>query len=176
MVSWQKNEYPGIAKLVSRLVWERVTPPSSRKMLCPQFLDTPAIQALPPQAEMVKKTAWPHVWPHLAQNSITKNPGLAQLVARLLWEQDVGSSSLPSRTTAPEIEWFQGLFSLPTTHIPFQQWFLVLVFFPTKFYNVVVLRPMPFLQYKVVILFLTLILSSSPLCRISKAAYKEYIL
>ena len=24
-------EYPGIAKLVSRLVWERVAPPSSRK-------------------------------------------------------------------------------------------------------------------------------------------------
>ena len=45
-----------------------------------------------------QKIAWPHVWPHLAQNSITKNPGLAQLVARLLWEQDVGSSSLPSRT------------------------------------------------------------------------------
>ena len=68
-------------------------------MLCPQSLDTPAIQALPPQVEVVKKTAWPHVWPHLAQNSITKNPGLAQLVARLLWEQDVGSSSLPSRTS-----------------------------------------------------------------------------
>ena len=28
-----------------------------------------------------------------------------------VWEQDVGSSSLPSRTTAPEIERFQGLFS-----------------------------------------------------------------
>ena len=40
-----------------------------------------------------------------------KNPGLAQLVARLLWEQDVGSSSLPSRTTSPEIERFQGMFS-----------------------------------------------------------------
>jgi len=50
-------EYPGIAKLVSRLVWERVAPPSSWKMLCPQSLDTPAIQALPPQAKMVKKTA-----------------------------------------------------------------------------------------------------------------------
>ena len=25
-------EYPGIAKLVSRLVWERVAPPSSRKI------------------------------------------------------------------------------------------------------------------------------------------------
>ena len=49
--------HPGIAKLVSRLVWERGAPPSSRKTLCPQSLDTPAIQALPPQAEMVKKTA-----------------------------------------------------------------------------------------------------------------------
>ena len=53
----EKSKYPGIAKLVSRLVWERVAPPSSRKTLCPQSLDTPAIQALPPQAEMVKKTA-----------------------------------------------------------------------------------------------------------------------
>ena len=50
-------EYPGIAKLVSRLVWERVAPPSSWKMLCPKFLDTPAIQALPPQADVVKKFA-----------------------------------------------------------------------------------------------------------------------
>ena len=102
-------EYPGVVQLIERVVWERVAPPSSRKIPWPQSLDTPAIQAFPPQVEVVKKTAWPHVWPHLAQNSITKNPGLAQLVARLLWEQDVGSSSLPSRTTAPEIEWFQGL-------------------------------------------------------------------
>ena len=50
-------EYPGVAKLVSRLVWERVAPPSSWKIPCPQSLDTPAIQALPPQAEMGKKTA-----------------------------------------------------------------------------------------------------------------------
>jgi hypothetical protein len=49
-------EYPGIAKLVSRLVWERVAPPSSWNIPCPQSLDTPAIQALPPQAEVVKKT------------------------------------------------------------------------------------------------------------------------
>ena len=28
----------------------------------------------------------------------TKYPGVAQLVARLLWEQDAGSSSLPTRT------------------------------------------------------------------------------
>ena len=50
-------EYPGVAQLVGRHIWERVAPPSSWKMLCPQFLDTPEIQALPPQAEMVKKAA-----------------------------------------------------------------------------------------------------------------------
>ena len=49
--------YSGIAKLVSRLAWERVASPSSRKIPCPQSLDTPAIQALPPQVEVVKKTA-----------------------------------------------------------------------------------------------------------------------
>ena len=40
------------------------------------------------------------------------HPGIAKLVSRLVWEQDVGSSSLPSRTTAPEIVRFQGLFFL----------------------------------------------------------------
>ena len=50
-------EYPGIAKLVSRLVWEQDAPLSSQKIPCPQSLDTPAIQALPPQVEMVKKPA-----------------------------------------------------------------------------------------------------------------------
>lgn len=49
--------YPGIAKLVLRVVWERVAPPSSRKIPCPQSLDTPTIQALPPQVEVVKKIA-----------------------------------------------------------------------------------------------------------------------
>ena len=50
-------EYPGIAQLVARLIWERVAPPSSREIPCPRSLDTPAIQALPPRAEVVKKTA-----------------------------------------------------------------------------------------------------------------------
>ena len=49
--------YPGIAKLVSRLIWEQDAPLSSQKIPCPQSLDTPAIQALPPQVEVVKKTA-----------------------------------------------------------------------------------------------------------------------
>ena len=29
------------------------------------------------------------------------HPGIAKLVSRLVWEQDVGSSSLPSRTKTP---------------------------------------------------------------------------
>ena len=50
-------EYPGIAQLVARLIWERVAPPSSRKTLSSQSIDTPAIQAFSPQAKVVKKTA-----------------------------------------------------------------------------------------------------------------------
>ena len=48
-------EYPGVAQLVGRDIWERVAPPSSRKIPCPQSLDTPTIQALSPQVEVVKK-------------------------------------------------------------------------------------------------------------------------
>ena len=35
-------------------------------------------------------------------NIIVVYRGVAQLVARLLWEQDAGSSSLPTRTKKPE--------------------------------------------------------------------------
>jgi len=49
-------EYPGVAQLVGRDIWERGAPPSSWKIPCPQSLDTPAIQALPPQVEVVKKS------------------------------------------------------------------------------------------------------------------------
>ena len=41
-------EYPGVAQLVARDIWERVAPPSSRKIPCPQSLDTPEIQAISP--------------------------------------------------------------------------------------------------------------------------------
>ena len=44
----------------------------------------------------------PVFWEHRRNSRKTKYPGLAQLVARLLWEQDVGSSSLPSRTKKRE--------------------------------------------------------------------------
>ena len=49
-------EYPGVAQLVGRDIWEQDAPPSSRKIPCSQSLDTPTMQALPPQVEVVKKT------------------------------------------------------------------------------------------------------------------------
>ena len=49
-------EYPGVAHLVGRAIWERAAPPSSRKIPGPQSLDMPTIQAFPPQVEVVKKT------------------------------------------------------------------------------------------------------------------------
>ncbi len=37
------------------------------------------------------------------RGSFGSYPGVAQLVARLLWEQDAGSSSLPTRTTGKSV-------------------------------------------------------------------------
>ena len=51
----EKN--PDALNTAARPLWEQDAPLSSQKIPCPQSLDTPAIQALPPQAEMVKKTA-----------------------------------------------------------------------------------------------------------------------
>ena len=51
-------------------------------------------------------------------------PGVAQLVARLLWEQDAGSSSLPTRTIVENcrfmstVLFFVGFFETPI--IPFR--------------------------------------------------------
>ena len=56
LTCYNNTLYPGIAKLVSRLVWERGAPPSSRKTPSSQSLEVPAIQALPPQGEVVKKS------------------------------------------------------------------------------------------------------------------------
>ena len=49
-------EYPGVAQLVAHVIWEQEALLSSWKILFPQFIDTSAIQAFPPQAEVVKKT------------------------------------------------------------------------------------------------------------------------
>ncbi len=43
------------------------------------------------------------LWEHVRTAAKTEYRGVAQLVARLLWEQDAGSSSLPTPTKKPPI-------------------------------------------------------------------------
>ena len=42
---------------------------------------------------------------HFAKNSLISYPGVAQLVGRLIWVQDAGSSNLPTRTS--KYGWFR---------------------------------------------------------------------
>ena len=80
----------------------------------PQSLATPAFAGFPPVAESGIKAALTTGMTTDRKNFIfsarrgimaeIEYPGIAKLVSRLVWEQDVGSSSLPSRTTAPEIK------------------------------------------------------------------------
>ena len=42
--------------------------------------------------------AFDHLFDHFAKNSLISYPGVAQLVGRLIWVQDAGSSNLPTRT------------------------------------------------------------------------------
>lgn len=42
--------------------------------------------------------AFDHMFDHFAKNSLISYPGVAQLVGRLIWVQDAGSSNLPTRT------------------------------------------------------------------------------
>lgn len=39
-----------------------------------------------------------HMFDHFAKNSLISYPGVAQLVGRLVWDQDAASSSLATRT------------------------------------------------------------------------------
>ena len=43
-----------------------------------------------------------HIFDHNEHFLITKYPGVAQLVGRLVWDQDAASSSLATRTKSPE--------------------------------------------------------------------------
>ena len=73
----------------------------------PQSLVTPAFTGFPSVAESGTKAALTtgmttdrKIFDFLPRRGIMTEieyPGIAQLVARLIWEQDVGSSSLPSR-------------------------------------------------------------------------------
>ena len=104
-----KIEYPGIAKLVARVVWEcrgGIRDRVRRNAAKP--CDT-CVCRIFPDCRKRHKSGFDHMNDHrqkklwfspLAVVSWQKSeyPGIAKLVSRLVWEQDVGSSSLLSRT------------------------------------------------------------------------------
>ena len=95
MVSCRKTEYPGLAQLVARVVWEREAGVRATLPKNPGKLWDAKADGVLPLAGNWSKTGVDPIFDHSWK---IPYPGVAQLVARLLWEQDAGSSSLPTRT------------------------------------------------------------------------------
>ena len=86
---------PGVAQLVARLLWEREARVRAEVLRKPgKPWDIWADSTFPVTGNW-SKIGVDHMFDH---NWKISYPGVAQLVARLLWEQDAGSSSLPTRT------------------------------------------------------------------------------
>ena len=89
-----------MAQLVGRLVWElehkigSTVPNVAYSLLSSQF---PLITSV----ESWAKLLWnflDHIFDHNKQFLLIQYPGVAQLVGRLVWDQDAASSSLATRT------------------------------------------------------------------------------
>ena len=87
--------FRGVAQLVARLLWVREAQVRATVLGKPgKPWDTWADSTFPTAGNW-SKIGVDHMFDH---NWKISYPGVAQLVARLLWEQDAGSSSLPTRT------------------------------------------------------------------------------
>ena len=95
MVSCRKTEYPGVAQLVAHVIWEREAQVRAVALGKPGKTWESWADSTFPLAGNWSKIGVDHMFDH---NWKISYPGVAQLVARLLWEQDAGSSSLPTRT------------------------------------------------------------------------------
>ena len=85
----------GVAQLVARLLWEREARVRATALGKPGKPWDSWADSTFPVAGNWSKIGVDHMFDH---NWKISYPGVAQLVARLLWEQDAGSSSLPTRT------------------------------------------------------------------------------
>ena len=95
MVSCRKTEYPGVAQLVAHVIWEREAGVRATLSQNPGKLWDAQADGVLPLAGNWSKTGVDPIFDHSWK---IPYQGVAQLVARLLWEQDAGSSSLPTRT------------------------------------------------------------------------------
>ena len=94
-----KVKYRCVAQLVARLLWEREAQVRAVALGKPGKPWESWADSTFPLAGNWSKIGVDHMFDH---NWKISYPGVAQLVARLLWEQDAGSSSLPTRTTSEQ--------------------------------------------------------------------------
>ena len=111
VVSWQKNEYPGIAKLVSRLVWECRGCIRDRVRRNAAKPCSTCVCWISPGCRKRHKSGFDHINDHrqkififTARRGIMAEieyPGIAKLVSRLVWDQETVRSSRTTRTKTP---------------------------------------------------------------------------
>ena len=105
------TENPGVAQLVARVVWEleHRTGTSVRKVdYFPCSAYYPAVFSANSFNKMWR-ISFDHISDHNGSNFKTSYPGVAQLVARLVWDQDAAGSNPVTRTKRPLISCDRGL-------------------------------------------------------------------
>ena len=95
MVSCRKTEYPGVAQLVAHVIWEREAGVRAALLQNPGKLWDAKADGVLPLAGNWSKTGIDPIFDHSWK---IPYPGVAQLVARLLWEQDAAGSNPVTRT------------------------------------------------------------------------------
>ena len=89
--------YPGIAKLVSRLVWERGAHRRFSRTASPEPLAITAFLVFP----VSRKIPFDHMFDHSCAELKISYPGVVQLIERAVWER--GAQRRFSRTSSPEV-------------------------------------------------------------------------
>ena len=111
MVSWQESEYPGVAQLVGRDIWECVDPIHARLGQKPGRPYNTGDSGFSSGCRKRHKSGFDHRNDHRQKNFIftprrgimaeIEYPGVAQLVGRDIWDVEVGCSSHLTRTKIP---------------------------------------------------------------------------
>ena len=88
------SKYPGVAKLVSRLVWVRGAERRFSRTASPEPLANTAFLVSP----FSRKIPFDHMFDHSCAKFKISYPGIAKLVSRLVWDQETVRSSRTTRT------------------------------------------------------------------------------
>ena len=95
MVSCRKIEYPGLAQLVARVVWEREARVRAEVLGKPGKPWDSRADGTFPLAGNWSKIGVDHMYDH---NWKILYPGVVQLIERVVWDHEAASLSLATRT------------------------------------------------------------------------------